>query len=339
MATAPVKSPLHNFPLTFLKWGGAKNHTSGGHHRYRRPVSAENSPVADHGEVDPDRNDSEPEAGRTSKVGSRTVRNRFGFASCSSAEKVQKQQGSNESDEVVRDGKQQHRDGEEVEAEETVQKPWKLRPRKVLFSKPASIGVKNGEFQEPGGTVTGSGVGSGQNQSENQNQQQPKSLRLRGFSEQQSTEKKEKRKFWIALSREEIEEDIFLMTGSRPARRPRKRPKNVQKQLDAVFPGLWLVGVTADAYRIAEAPPKRINSLLASLFWKSSSSIGCDCQDEPVMRHNKVVSNGNSHISNAVYFIGASKGKNLCWNRKIEDMFYADMEKIERTHEAPAILG
>uniref|UniRef100_A0A803PMI5 Uncharacterized protein n=1 Tax=Cannabis sativa TaxID=3483 RepID=A0A803PMI5_CANSA len=168
MATAPVKSPLHNFPLTFLKWGGAKNHTSGGHHRYRRPVSAENSPVADHGEVDPDRNDSEPEAGRTSKVGSRTVRNRFGFASCSSAEKVQKQQGSNESDEVVRDGKQQHRDGEEVEAEETVQKPWKLRPRKVLFSKPASIGVKNGEFQEPGGTVTGSGVGSGQNQSENQ---------------------------------------------------------------------------------------------------------------------------------------------------------------------------
>ncbi|TKY47859.1 hypothetical protein E2542_SST29920 [Spatholobus suberectus] len=38
----------------------------------------------------------------------------------------------------------------------------------------------------------------------------------------QCTEKK-KRKFWIALSREKIEEDIFIMTGSRPARRPRKR--------------------------------------------------------------------------------------------------------------------
>lgn len=60
----------------------------------------------------------------------------------------------------------------------------------------------------------------------------PKSLRLRGFADTQCSERKEKRKFWIALSREEIEEDIFVMTGSRPARRPRKRPKNVQKQMD-----------------------------------------------------------------------------------------------------------
>lgn len=259
MATAPVKSPLHNFPLTFLKWGGAKNHTSGGHHRCRRPISAESSPVADHGELHPERNDSEPESSRPSvRVGSRTSRNRFGFASCSLAPKEKEEQVSNESDEAVaREGKKQHqrREGEEAEAEETVQKPWNLRPRKVLFSKAATapMGQKNGEFQEPAeGSVAVSG---GQHQSENQNQ--PKSMRLRGFTEQQSTEKKEKRKFWIALSREEIEEDIFAMTGSRPARRPPKRPKNIQKQLDTLFPGLWLVGVTADSYRVADAPPKR----------------------------------------------------------------------------------
>jgi hypothetical protein len=85
------------------------------------------------------------------------------------------------------------------------------------------------------------------------------------------------------------------MTGSRPNRRPRKRPKNVQKQMDVwfihslttlsysywwlwindydyemrimkiiclffyfqnVFPGLWLVGITADAYRVADTPTK-----------------------------------------------------------------------------------
>lgn len=86
-------------------------------------------------------------------------------------------------------------------------------------------------------------------------QQQPKSVRLRGFAEE--GERKEKRRFWLSLSKEEIEEDIFVMTGSRPARRPRKRPKNEQKQLDIVFPGLWLVGLTADAYRVAEAQAKR----------------------------------------------------------------------------------
>ena len=44
-----------------------------------------------------------------------------------------------------------------------------------------------------------------------------------------------KRKFWIALSKDEIAEDVFAMTGSRPARRPMKRDKNVQKKLDVWF--------------------------------------------------------------------------------------------------------
>ncbi|KAH1262152.1 hypothetical protein GmHk_02G004837 [Glycine max] len=70
--------------------------------------------------------------------------------------------------------------------------------------------------------------------------------------------KKEKRKFWIALSCEEIKEDIFVMTSPKPARRPRKQPKNVQKQMHSVFLGLWLVGITADAYRVTDTPAKAI---------------------------------------------------------------------------------
>lgn len=90
--------------------------------------------------------------------------------------------------------------------------------------------------------------------------------------------KERKMKLWISLSREEIEEDVYALTGSKPARRPRKWPKNVQKQLDVrvyynyfcytgclyvisvdfflqnLFPGLYLVGVAADSYRIHDAP-------------------------------------------------------------------------------------
>lgn len=62
--------------------------------------------------------------------------------------------------------------------------------------------------------------------------------------------KKGKRKLWISLSREEIEEDVYSMTGSRPARRPKKRSKTIQKQLDNAFPGLYLVGLTADSFRV-----------------------------------------------------------------------------------------
>ncbi|XP_047948822.1 uncharacterized protein LOC125194616 [Salvia hispanica] len=56
----------------------------------------------------------------------------------------------------------------------------------------------------------------------------------------------------IALAKEEIEEDIFALTGAKPSRRPKKRPKNVQKQLDAVFPGLWLHSISADSYKVSE---------------------------------------------------------------------------------------
>ncbi|URD89060.1 hypothetical protein MUK42_27268 [Musa troglodytarum] len=42
----------------------------------------------------------------------------------------------------------------------------------------------------------------------------------------------ERPKFSITLTREEIDEDIYSVTGHRARRRPRKRPRVIQKQLD-----------------------------------------------------------------------------------------------------------
>ncbi|XP_004299406.1 PREDICTED: uncharacterized protein LOC101293977 [Fragaria vesca subsp. vesca] len=239
MATAPVKPPLHNFPLSFLKWG-SKNHTNT-NHRYRRPVSAEPEPSADD-----DRNDSESPP-QHHRVGSRTARHRFSLASCSEKLPQRNEKASEESDDDVDDDAKAAAVAAVAAAEEAeVQKPWNLRPRRAPVTK--ANNNTGGEVHEAEGTK----------QSE---QPAPKSMRLRGLAaaaEGPSMEKKkEKRKFWIALSKDEIEEDIFIMTGSRPARRPKKRPKNVQKQLDNCFPGLWLVGFTADAYRGSDSPTKK----------------------------------------------------------------------------------
>lgn len=67
---------------------------------------------------------------------------------------------------------------------------------------------------------------------------------------QQSFEMKEKVKFSISLSKREIEEDFLEMVRIRPPRRPKKRPRIVQKNLDSIFPGLWLAEITPDSYKV-----------------------------------------------------------------------------------------
>ncbi|KAL1543345.1 hypothetical protein AAHA92_20330 [Salvia divinorum] len=63
-------------------------------------------------------------------------------------------------------------------------------------------------------------------------QQQPKSGGGGGAASKSAAEKKEKLSISISLTRQEIEEDIFALTGAKPSRRPKKRPRNVQKQMD-----------------------------------------------------------------------------------------------------------
>ncbi|XP_020581062.1 uncharacterized protein LOC110025117 [Phalaenopsis equestris] len=64
--------------------------------------------------------------------------------------------------------------------------------------------------------------------------------------------REEHRKFSVSLTREEIDEDVFALTGSRPRRRPKKRARIVQRQLDAIFPGLWLSEISPELYRVPE---------------------------------------------------------------------------------------
>ncbi|RDX64153.1 hypothetical protein CR513_57322, partial [Mucuna pruriens] len=75
-----------------------------------------------------------------------------------------------------------------------------------------------------------------------------KSPKLRG-----SPEKEERPvKFCLTVTKKEIEEDFMKMVGHRPPRRPKRRPRNVQKQLDTLFPGLWLSEVSADSYKVPD---------------------------------------------------------------------------------------
>ncbi|RDX97630.1 hypothetical protein CR513_19575, partial [Mucuna pruriens] len=59
-------------------------------------------------------------------------------------------------------------------------------------------------------------------------------------------------KFSVSLSKEEVEQDFWALVGTRPPRRPKKRPRIVQRQLNTLFPGLWLAEVTAESYKVAD---------------------------------------------------------------------------------------
>ncbi|KAJ8564734.1 hypothetical protein K7X08_001194 [Anisodus acutangulus] len=67
-----------------------------------------------------------------------------------------------------------------------------------------------------------------------------------------SGDKRERVKYSVSLTRREIEEDFMAMVGHRPSRRPKKRAKLVQKNLDTLFPGLWLTEITADLYKVPD---------------------------------------------------------------------------------------
>ncbi|CAH9114782.1 unnamed protein product [Cuscuta europaea] len=62
--------------------------------------------------------------------------------------------------------------------------------------------------------------------------------------------KRERAKFSVSLTRREIEEDFVAIIGRKPNRRPKKRAKHIQKNLDSLFPGLWLTEINADMYKV-----------------------------------------------------------------------------------------
>ncbi|KAG1330640.1 hypothetical protein COCNU_02G006080 [Cocos nucifera] len=118
-------------------------------------------------------------------------------------------------------------------------RPWNLRTRRAACSAP----TENGRPRIPS-----SAAGSPSPLAAENSNLVAGPVRLRP----DGAEKGERRKFLISLSREEIEEDFLLFKGTKPPRRPKKRQRIVQKQLDSLFPGLWLSEITPYSYKIDE---------------------------------------------------------------------------------------
>lgn len=157
------------------------------------------------------------------------------------AEEIHEGQKGDESQE---EGKGFTVTADEEAAEESAPKTWNLRPRKPIHK---SLNLNGGPFR-----ASGSVMQETKSQSTHMNvNNKPEN------NESNPAQKKEKRhRISIALSREEIDEDVYAMTGSKAARRPKKRIKAVQKQLDTLFPGLWLASITPDSYKVCENLPK-----------------------------------------------------------------------------------
>ncbi|KAJ8455987.1 hypothetical protein OPV22_034903 [Ensete ventricosum] len=118
-------------------------------------------------------------------------------------------------------------------------KPWNLRTRRAACNAPS----ENGEYVYP---VLASGTPS-LFEAEKSCPAAETIKRKSGGSENG-----ERQKFSVALSRNEIEQDIWAIKGRKPPLRPKKRLRIVQRQLDLLFPGLWLSEVTPETYRIDE---------------------------------------------------------------------------------------
>ncbi|KAK7251627.1 hypothetical protein RIF29_34979 [Crotalaria pallida] len=63
-----------------------------------------------------------------------------------------------------------------------------------------------------------------------------------------------RREFCVSLTKEEVDQDFWALVGTKPPRRPKKRPRILQRQLDTLFPGLWLTEVNAESYKVPDDP-------------------------------------------------------------------------------------
>ncbi|KAK7280459.1 hypothetical protein RJT34_25523 [Clitoria ternatea] len=138
-----------------------------------------------------------------------------------------------------------------VEDEAAGVRSWNLRSRRGLGKESGGNGNGNGNGNGKGLRIEekrGSGSSS-LSPLRTHNGAVKSPFNLRG-----SPEKTERPKFSLTLSKKEIEEDFIKMLGHRPPRRPKKRNRNVQKQLDTLFPGMWLSEVSADSYKVPDVP-------------------------------------------------------------------------------------
>ncbi|KAF6165670.1 hypothetical protein GIB67_012567 [Kingdonia uniflora] len=167
------------------------------------------------------------------------------------------------------------KEGVEVEEEEensssatvvvAAMRPWNLRKRiaaPIEDESPAVKRVRNEEGQKAASSSLSLSPSPSPSPSpqkaigiENQNPVS-KSLRSRGLVAVESqgieSEKEVMISLTVALSKGNIVEDYKAMFGRKLPRRPKKRPRAVRKDLDALFPGLWLSDITTDSYKVPD---------------------------------------------------------------------------------------
>lgn len=210
METSPKRpKPLHNFTLPFLKWG-AQRHLRCSNAAVKNPAGASTN--------------SDRRSSKSYSNESTSTRN----PASSSERPMVCDDEEDEGIDVVRE-KLMHdlktatdrmkdailRDEEEKEETETVVKSWNLRTRQKKPPVTVAADKVKREFYSPAKIEGAVNV----------------STRLRR-NINNNDNKTERPKFSVQLSRKEIEEDFMAMVGHRPPRRPYKRPKPVQKQLN-----------------------------------------------------------------------------------------------------------
>ncbi|OWM64874.1 hypothetical protein CDL15_Pgr028591 [Punica granatum] len=245
IVSAKSHQPLHNFSLTDLKWSQA-------HHRFcRQPAeSGHHSPPCDSASQvlncapsSSSRNAVEARDvkvkddpavivgnGRSSKI---LLRFRAREKPRQSAAEAEAEEEAEEEEAAVALGKAL---AGPAEPEGLTSKVWNLRPRKQITKKSSTSQITAPEMI--GGLVEVARVRTG------------------GAEVETAGAEERKLKVIVPLTKEEIQADFLAMTGSRPPRRPKKRPRTVQRALDYVFPGLWLSTITPDSYKVVDKPPK-----------------------------------------------------------------------------------
>ncbi|TXG62537.1 hypothetical protein EZV62_009531 [Acer yangbiense] len=226
------QSSLHNFVLPELKWTVSSNVNA-----YRSSRNYQSPPPP------PQRNEAGSDSEKTEKKKSDADsasdggRTKFVIRIRSKNSKV-----ADEADHV----------SAAEEAEYMVPKSWNFRPRKAV----TKTKVNNNGYGSGGALKIGGAAKATQGLTPSVKAPAAKN-------------NNEKPKFSISLTKEEIEEDFLAMTGSKPPRKAQKRARSVQKQLDYVFPGLWLDSITPDSYRVDDGRSKFRGEapLLVCLTW------------------------------------------------------------------------
>ncbi|XP_065859192.1 uncharacterized protein [Euphorbia lathyris] len=286
-STSKPHKPLHNFPLQDLKW--SVNHANTSSHRFRRPAGcsrrllhvisssdSDRSPVGGDGAKGgrnsvasrnrkaeklgvsvPVSDSPVGDSGKKTKIYIRLKNKAIKQVKCVGKEAANagdQHQPQNQPQKKQQE-QQEHQPVELDYDEVPMGKTWNLRPRK-----PARKGSRgNGGGKKvvaalPAQTKATEDAQMGEEKEKEKEKEKGKENE-KGKGKEKEKEAKTPN-FSIPLTNMEIEEDIFALTGSKPAKKPQKRSKQVQKQLDRLFPGMWLASITRDMYEVIDTPRK-----------------------------------------------------------------------------------